>query len=70
MAKTSASSGAAATTDFWRGTNLLLPEGSPISWSDVFTASSTEAKGEAGKQWIAAGDLLKDFPIALLAANS
>jgi len=47
-----------------------LPEGSPISWSDAFTASSKEAKDEAGKQWIALGDLLKDFPIALLAANS
>jgi (1->4)-alpha-D-glucan 1-alpha-D-glucosylmutase len=70
VAKIPASSDAAATTDFWRGTNLLLPAGSPIAWSNVFTVSSTEAKGGAGKLWIAVGDLLKDFPITLLAANS
>ena len=70
VAKIPASSDAAATTDFWRGTNLLLPAGSPIAWSNVFTVSSTEAKGGAGKLWIAVGDLLKDFPIALLTANS
>jgi len=70
VAKIPASSDVSATTDFWRGTNLLLPEGSPVSWNDVFTASSTEAKGEAGKQWITVGDLLKDFPIALLTTNS
>jgi (1->4)-alpha-D-glucan 1-alpha-D-glucosylmutase len=70
VAKIPASSDAAATTAFWRGTNLLLPQGSPILWSDVLTATSTEVKGEAGKQRIAVGDSLKDFPIALLTANS
>ena len=70
VAKIQANFDASATADFWKGTNLLLPRGSPISWREVFTTSATRAKSDGGKQWLAVGDSLKNFPIALLAANS
>jgi (1->4)-alpha-D-glucan 1-alpha-D-glucosylmutase len=55
---------------FWRGTNLQLPLASPASWRNVFTARTIDTTLDAGSRSIAVGDLLKDFPVALLVANT
>jgi (1->4)-alpha-D-glucan 1-alpha-D-glucosylmutase len=50
---------------FWKGTNLRLPPGSPASWCNIFTAKTVDAS-HGDDRHIAAGDLLKDFPVAML----
>jgi (1->4)-alpha-D-glucan 1-alpha-D-glucosylmutase len=64
-----AGSDESARADFWRGTNLLLPLESPKSWRNVFTTSMAEARVDQGKQWLAVGELLKNFPVALWAVT-
>jgi (1->4)-alpha-D-glucan 1-alpha-D-glucosylmutase len=56
---------------FWSGTHITLPPASPLWWRDVFTARTTEATLDAGSGSIAisVGDVLKEFPVALLTAN-
>jgi (1->4)-alpha-D-glucan 1-alpha-D-glucosylmutase len=56
--------------EFLGGTKLKLPLASPHSWRNVFTARTIEAKPEGGNQIISAGELLNNFPVALLTANT
>ncbi|HTC61328.1 MAG TPA: malto-oligosyltrehalose synthase [Candidatus Saccharimonadales bacterium] len=51
---------------FWRGTNLRLPPTTSNSWRNVFTAKACDIKIEGNNSFIAVGDLLADFPVALL----
>jgi (1->4)-alpha-D-glucan 1-alpha-D-glucosylmutase len=64
-----AGSDESARADFWRGTNLLLPRESPKAWHNVFTTSMAEARVDQGKQWLAVGELLENFPVGLWAVT-
>jgi (1->4)-alpha-D-glucan 1-alpha-D-glucosylmutase len=55
-----------ASLDFWRGTNVQLPLACQASWRNVFTGRGADATIAEGNRFIAVGDLLGDFPIALL----
>jgi (1->4)-alpha-D-glucan 1-alpha-D-glucosylmutase len=62
-------SGESPQLEFWKGTNLRLPLESPGSWRNIFTNCVTQAKGEEGKKALFVGQLLKGFPVALLAPS-
>ncbi len=51
---------------FWKGTNLQLSPSTPNSWRNVFTEKITESRLDGGNPFVAVGDLLTDFPVALL----
>lgn len=53
--------------DFWAGTALLLPESTPGPWTNVLTGESVESHIEGESRSLAISDVLKRFPIALLA---
>jgi (1->4)-alpha-D-glucan 1-alpha-D-glucosylmutase len=52
--------------EFWKGTNLRIPTDSPASWRNIFTCKNLTAKSDTEGQFLAPGELLEDFPVALL----
>jgi (1->4)-alpha-D-glucan 1-alpha-D-glucosylmutase len=51
----------------WRGTELLLPRGVPERWRDVLTGRSLAARhADNGRTKLALGDVLAEFPVAIL----
>jgi (1->4)-alpha-D-glucan 1-alpha-D-glucosylmutase len=52
--------------NFWRGTNLRLPPATPNSWRNVFSAKACDCRTEENNSFLPVGDLLADFPVALL----
>ncbi|MBI4906116.1 MAG: malto-oligosyltrehalose synthase [Acidobacteria bacterium] len=52
----------------WRDTRLVLPDGAPTQWRNVFTGESvTAARIEKGELAIPMHEVLHRFPVALLA---
>lgn len=45
----------------WDDTHILLPKGAPALWRDVITTQAIE-----GRETLLIGEMLKDFPVALL----
>ena len=55
----------------WEDTALSLPSGFPAQWQDAFTAESVSAaEMPDGNSALRLGDVLKRFPVALLAASA
>jgi len=52
----------------WGKTTLELPAGSPRHWTNVFTGRVVEADAAENAAWFEMAGLLRDFPVALLAA--
>ena len=52
--------------EFWKGTKLRIPTDSPASWRNIFTCKNLTAKSDTEGQFLAPGELLEDFPVALL----
>jgi (1->4)-alpha-D-glucan 1-alpha-D-glucosylmutase len=55
---------------FWKGTDLQVPVQSPASWRNIFTTRTIDTTPGAMTQSLAVGELLKDFPVALLTAGA
>jgi (1->4)-alpha-D-glucan 1-alpha-D-glucosylmutase len=55
-----------ARLQFWNETRVQLPFESPASWRNVFTGRTAETTPGAGSRFLDVGDLLQDFPMALL----
>jgi (1->4)-alpha-D-glucan 1-alpha-D-glucosylmutase len=53
--------------DFWDGTALPLPESAPRSWTNALTGENIESQIAGGSRSLAVSDVLRRFPIALLA---
>jgi (1->4)-alpha-D-glucan 1-alpha-D-glucosylmutase len=51
---------------FWKGTRLRLPPTTSTSWRNIFTANVCDSWLENNTLFLAASDLLADFPVALL----
>jgi (1->4)-alpha-D-glucan 1-alpha-D-glucosylmutase len=51
-------------TEVWGDTHVILPEDTPLKWNNGITGLSVE-----GKRTLAAGDILKHFPCALLISD-
>ncbi|MGV8074150.1 MAG: malto-oligosyltrehalose synthase [Syntrophobacteraceae bacterium] len=48
--------------EIWRNTHLLLPKGAPLSWTNVLTGERIDV----GTKKLPVGELLMNFPVALL----
>jgi (1->4)-alpha-D-glucan 1-alpha-D-glucosylmutase len=53
--------------EFWGATTLLLPESAPKLWLNVLTGESVESQTAGESRSLVVSDVLKRFPIALLA---
>jgi len=51
---------------FWAGTCLQLPQGSPLSWRNVFTGKKVDSTSGEGNPYLFAGEVFAHFPVALL----
>ena len=64
-----ASQGDSCQTDlreFWQDTTLVLPRETLRSWRNIFTDLATSSQPSDDNQTLLAGDLLAQFPVALL----
>jgi (1->4)-alpha-D-glucan 1-alpha-D-glucosylmutase len=55
--------------DFWAGTILRLPECAPANWRNLFSGERVETQGTEGTRSIVVHDVLRRFPVALLAPS-
>jgi (1->4)-alpha-D-glucan 1-alpha-D-glucosylmutase len=56
-----------APSRWWQGTQVTLPEGSPRKWRNLFTGHLIEADRDSSDYCnVAADDVLKGFPVAIL----
>jgi (1->4)-alpha-D-glucan 1-alpha-D-glucosylmutase len=53
--------------DFWRDTTLLVPEFSPQRWMNALTGEDVESQITGKSRSLRVSDVLKRFPVALLA---
>ncbi len=70
LARTYAEKETSPPAGFWGGTALLLPESTPGPWTNVLTGESVESHVVGESRSLAVSDVLKRFPIALLAPAS
>ncbi|HTW21968.1 MAG TPA: malto-oligosyltrehalose synthase [Candidatus Baltobacteraceae bacterium] len=54
--------------DFWSDTTLDLPNSAPESWINVLTGETITSRAHGAKRSLAVADVLRSFPVALLAA--
>lgn len=54
---------------FWGNAEIRLPHKAPASWNNVLTGQSVETKGDGDTRCISVGNLLSDFPVALLGGS-
>ncbi len=53
--------------DWWEGTSIALPEGSPSVWRNLFTDERiTTHTDKSGNPYLAAREVLQSFPVAIL----
>ncbi|MFH4176123.1 hypothetical protein WAJ79_24565, partial [Acinetobacter baumannii] len=51
----------------WEDARVRLPERLPERLRDVITGETAEARGDEGERFLPVADLLRSFPVALLA---
>jgi (1->4)-alpha-D-glucan 1-alpha-D-glucosylmutase len=51
--------------EIWKDTRIVVPDGAPTEWRDALCGHRI-----AGERSLALGDVLKDFPVALLVADA
>jgi (1->4)-alpha-D-glucan 1-alpha-D-glucosylmutase len=55
---------------FWGDTKVCLASSAPQAWFNVFTGQEITSRDDKGERSIAVDELLRHFPVALLAATS
>jgi (1->4)-alpha-D-glucan 1-alpha-D-glucosylmutase len=55
--------------DFWKGTNLHLPQPSPAAWRNVFTGEVVSGAPGGDAQSIPVSELLQNFPVVLMTST-
>jgi (1->4)-alpha-D-glucan 1-alpha-D-glucosylmutase len=53
----------------WRDDLVLLPDGAPAAWKNIFTGETLRCRRGAAGQALALKDLWRRFPVALLTGN-
>jgi maltooligosyltrehalose synthase len=56
--------------DVWGDTRLPLPEIPVMRWTNLFTGERLDPATRNGIGTLAAGDVFRDFPVALLLAQA
>ena len=55
---------------FWSGSNIVLPEKAPQSWSNVLTGETVDAKRPHGPRQLPLSEIFGNFPVAVLAGRN
>jgi (1->4)-alpha-D-glucan 1-alpha-D-glucosylmutase len=55
---------------FWGDTDVRFQKSAPVSWKNILTGETIEAKTAGSRRSIPVGKLLKTFPVALLTGDS
>lgn len=56
--------------EFWQDTGLVLPREASRSWRNIFTGRGIDGQPSDGNQTLLVGDLLGEFPVAVLTPAS
>ncbi len=51
---------------FWKSTQVALPSAAPSTWRNILTGESLQCTARQGRQYLPAGAILENFPVALL----
>ena len=54
---------------FWDGTAIVLPDGAPDRWQNIFTGEELTVNDEAGSKLLYIASVFGTFPVALLAPS-
>jgi (1->4)-alpha-D-glucan 1-alpha-D-glucosylmutase len=69
LAQTKAPSTCAGVQQYWSGSHILLPEGTPDRWRNVLTGEWLHAGHLHGQPVLCMGEAFKNFPLALLSGE-